>query len=184
MGKPGGLLGGRLEVGISQPPATSFEKDEGLSLMGDFRKKIAGFSIFHHRAQGHFYDLVFTAGSETTLLPAVPPVPGLDMPVVFQVKEGPQLAVPLQDDVTAPTSVTPVRTAFRNKLLPSQMGRPGTPVSRLTENFYIIDKIGFRHPRNGITWFSMQQPGINIDKSGCRQFSSAVPQSQEWSPYH
>jgi hypothetical protein len=64
---------------------------------------------------------------------------------VFQVKQRPYIIAASQDYVTTPSTITTVRTAFRNELLTAEMTASSAALARTTTNLHIINEIGVGH---------------------------------------
>jgi len=108
-------------MGISQSSPTPFKQDGSLAITGDFLEEFAGFSIFHDRSQRDFNNLILAVGSETALFSSWLPVTGLDMPLIFQVKQCPQLGITLQNDMSAPAAISAVRPPLGYEFLPPEV---------------------------------------------------------------
>ena len=68
-----------------------------------------------------------------------------DMLAVFKVDKSPELRIRPENDVTATSAVTPVRTSLRNILLPPHMRRTRTTIARTAIYLHIVNKIRIRH---------------------------------------
>ena len=69
-------------------------------------------AVIDYRTARHLDDLVLAVLTERTALTALATVCRHDMLLVFQMQQGPQVTVAVQNDRTAFASVTAVRTAF------------------------------------------------------------------------
>ena len=67
------------------------------------------------------------------------------MTLVFEVDQGPVLAVALQDDTAALAAVAAVGTAESHEFLAAEMRRAGSAVTRTGEYLYVIYKIRSCH---------------------------------------
>lgn len=67
------------------------------------------------------------------------------MLAIFQVQQGPQLGLPLHEDVAAPAAVATIRATLGSEFISVKMHGTATAFSGANENLDIIYKVRFCH---------------------------------------
>ena len=142
---PRSLVGRSLEIIVAQASPSALAEDSLLTVLHHLEQGFAGFGILCHGAYGNFQEYVFSVLSGTESSLPVATVVGLDVFAVFEVYQGPELLVRPQDNVSATSSVSSVRTAFRDVFGPVQVHRAGPSVPAGTEYLDVVYEVGFSH---------------------------------------
>jgi hypothetical protein len=122
LGEAGGLVGGGFEVPVAEPSASSFDEEGSFAVGGDFADGLSGFGVAGDGAEGHFDDDVLAVGAGAAVFAAVAAVAGEDVALVFEVDEGPVVAVAADDDVAAASAVAAVGAAFHGAFVAVEVG--------------------------------------------------------------
>ena len=104
-----------------------------------------GLVVFDHGAEGNFHDDILTVLAETLVASTGLSIFGHQVFGVFQMQQRPQLGITAQDDVTAASAVTAVRTALGDVLRPVKVHRSRAAVSRCAVYLYVVYEIGIGH---------------------------------------
>ena len=139
------LVGGSLEVGVAQTATAAAEQLHNLAVFGHIAEKLARLGIVNGSAARHFYGTVFAVFAVALVFVARCAVGGEDVARVFQVNQCPQVAVALQEDVTATTTVATIRTTLGHVFCTMQVSRAVSSAATATHDFHIVDKIRFWH---------------------------------------
>ena len=145
LGELGRLHGGRLEEGVAFAAAAALEQHDGLSVLGDLAKRLAGLGFIGHRAQRHVDEDVLAGGACELVAAAWDAIAGHQVLGVAKVQQGPHLGIASQDDVAATTAVAAVRTAFWDIFLTAEMQRTSTAFAGTAVNLHVVNEIRTGH---------------------------------------
>ncbi len=123
------LVGGCLEVLISQATASPLQKNHFLSVVSDVAQILPRMCVIRNSTAGHFDDLAFSFFAGTLCLGTTLTMAGENMSLIAQMKQCPVVSVTSQDNVTAITAVTAVRSSFRYIFFPAEVRGTATTLS-------------------------------------------------------
>jgi hypothetical protein len=83
-------------------------------VFGDFAFLLTGFGILGNGSQGDLQDDVFAIGPMPVVSAPTTAHDRLDVLAVLEVKEGPTLVIPFENDVPATAAIASVWTSFGN----------------------------------------------------------------------
>ena len=112
-----------------------------MPVVGHFAEKLAVVGVVDSRTARHFDNAVFAVLTRTATFAAGLSVGSKDVTLIFEVQEGPKIAVTAQDDMASATAVTAVGAAFGDVFRSVEMSRAGAALPRATHYFYIVDKV-------------------------------------------
>ena len=161
------LVGGAFEMPVAETSAAAMQQHQPFSVGGNLPHRLDGFRAvllrddpFRNRTQRHGnHDVLGVLARRTGARTALA-VLGELVTLVFEVDQGPVLAVALQDDTAALAAVAAVGTAESHEFLAAEMRRAGSAVTRTGEYLYVIYKIRSCH--NVPYW------GAKTVQAGCK----------------
>src|SRR5688572_1840171 len=103
---------------------------------------MASFRIAGYRSQRHVEDDVFAVGAGSQGVTSRFARLGNDVFPVFQVQEGPQLAVAAHDDMSSTAAVSAVGSALGRHLVAVKMHRACAAGSGAAADLHVINKVG------------------------------------------
>ena len=107
-----------------------------------FADELTRLAVINHRSARHLDDLILAVLAERTTLTTLAAVRGHDMLLIFQMQQGPEVAVTAQNDRPAFTAVTAVRSAFGQILRAMKVHTSCATLSGAAVNLDVVDKIG------------------------------------------
>ena len=120
--------------------ATAQELDF-LAVACHLTQKLPRLGIEHRRADRDLYYSVLPILAERTVFASRLTVSGENMTLIAQMKEGPHIAVPLEDNMSSASSVAPVRSPFGHIFGTVEMTASGSSLSGAAEYLYIIYEV-------------------------------------------
>ena len=141
-GLAGGLVPGRLEVGIAEAPGAAPGRHERLPRLNQVYQHLVGPGVLHHRAGRYPDNNALPVGAVLVAARTVAAPPGLIYAVVVDVLEGGQLGVHLEDHVSPTPPVAARRPAFGDILLPAECDDPVAAVAGFDDDPGIVDEHG------------------------------------------
>src|SRR6188768_3329776 len=116
-----------------------------LSVFRNFKKKISRFEIFCNRADGNFKDFIIAVSTGLARTVSFAAFFRNDMLAVLQVKQGPQLLVTADNDMSSPATIASIGSALGCALVAVKMYGACTPCAAAAHDLYIVNKITFTH---------------------------------------
>jgi hypothetical protein len=126
---------------ITLTALTARKQDGCLIMFIDLADDLTGLKIARHSTQRHFEDDVLAAFAEAECAAAPLAVVCEYMLAILQVKQGPELFIAFQDQVTAATAITTIRSTFADELFSVEMRASRATMSRTTEYLYVVYEI-------------------------------------------
>ena len=115
------LVSGGAELKVAKATAAALEKNHLLTVVGDVTDILARFRIVDDGATGNIDVDILTVGAVAFITTTIATMFGEDMPLVFQMEEGPVVMVAAQDHAAAMPTVTTVGTTIGVVLHVAQM---------------------------------------------------------------
>ena len=126
---------------VAESPLAAAQEFYFLAVFRHLAKKIACLRIEDSGAYGHFDYLVLTVFSRGAVLAAALSVGRKHMPPVAEGEKCPHVAVAFQDDMSAASSVTSVRSPFRNILRSVEMARACATLAAAAKDLNVIYEV-------------------------------------------
>ena len=123
------LVGRCLEVVVSETSAAALHEDPLLMRLHELEKDLAGLSVLCNSSERHVQIYVRAILAVLQLAAAGSAVLGHDVLAVFQMDECPELRIGPEDDMSASSAVSTVRSTLRNILLPPHVRRTRTSIA-------------------------------------------------------
>ena len=132
-------------VGVALSAPTPGQEHDFLSVFGNLCTHLPTFGIQGHRTQGHFENFIATTstaaqGTSARLAPLCH-----HMFSVFEVKQGPQLAVSPHQNMPSSAAIPPIRTSFCRMLIAVEVNAPRTTGPTAAADLNVINKVLLRH---------------------------------------
>ena len=126
---------------VTQTATTALEQYYLLAVLLDLGYPLARLAVIDYRPAGHLDDPILAVLAERAALATLAAIGGLDVFLVLQVQQCPQVPVAAQDDMPATTAVTAVRTALGHILRAVEMQTACTALTRAAVDLDVVYKV-------------------------------------------